>query len=165
MNTKADRPNAARTAGLLALGIVVLFAGCSGQADTAAEAQYRRFLPLSQVKSSFYTEPETHTKYPLIEGSLSNLGSQTVIVVEFTLRFKDNVQNIIYEEHAYPVFVSNFANPAANQALAPGQKTRFAFKAPKCPPGWQPGNIDIEITKIVFAGSTTGTLATGLSSE
>jgi hypothetical protein len=132
---------------------------------TVAGGRYRNILPVSRVKSSYYTEPETRARYPLIEGSLSNLGSQTVIVVEFTLRFKDSLQKIIHEEHAYPVFVSNFAAPSSNQALAPGQKTRFAFKAPKCPPTWQPGNVDIEISKVVFAQSTTGSVSDELKRQ
>ena len=73
------------------------------------------------------------------------------MVVELTLRFKDSVHTVIFEDHAYPVYVSEFAAETANLKLKPGAKTRFAFKATKCPPGWQPGAVDVEITKIVFA--------------
>jgi hypothetical protein len=150
-----------RNAALLLLSCCVIFPACSKKEVEASFSgeQYRAVLPLSQVKSSYYTEPQSRARYPLIEGNLSNLSSQTVIVVEFTLRFKDSLQKTIHEEHAYPVFVSNFAAPSSNQALSPGQKTRFAFKAPKCPPSWQPGNVDIEITKVVFATSASGSVA------
>jgi hypothetical protein len=124
-------------------------AGCGSEDD--ASLNYRTFLKINQLKASYYTEPKTGEKYPLVQGSLSNLGGKTLIVVEFTLRFRNNVQHVIYEDHAYPIFVSEFAQAKANLALKPGAKTRFAFKAPKCPPGWQPGAVEIEITKVVFA--------------
>ena len=126
-------------------------AGCQAQAGNSSTQEYRKFLAISKVKSSYYTEPKTKQKYALVEGYLSNLGPQTLIVVEFTFRFKDKLRNVIYEERAYPVFVSEFSQTAGNEALKPGGKTRFAFKSPNCPPSWQPGEVDIEITKIVPA--------------
>jgi hypothetical protein len=142
-----------RTRSWIALFIALLIAipGCSAQPEEDPTTSYRSYLSLRQVKASYYTEPKTGLKYPLVQGSLANLGPRTLIVVELTLRFKDNVQRVLYEDHAYPVYVSEFGRPEANKYLKPGEKTRFAFKAPKCPPGWQPGAVDVEITKIVFA--------------
>ena len=136
---------------LIILGMSLGVTGCQNEAADASAMNYRSYLSISQLKSSFHTEPETGDKYPLVQGTLSNLGSQTLMVVELTLRFKSNTQEVIYEDHAYPVYVSEFAQPEANEYLKPGAKTRFAFKAPKCPPGWQPGAVDIDITKIVFS--------------
>jgi hypothetical protein len=138
-----------RTTFLAAL--LVTAAACSRRAGEDVTESYRNYLSISQLKAAYYTEPKTGTKYPLVQGSLSNLGSRTLIVVELTLRFKNGVQRVIYEDHAYPIYVSEFSRPQANEYLRPGEKMRFAFKATKCPEGWQPGAVDIEITKIVFA--------------
>ncbi len=73
------------------------------------------------------------------------------MVVEFILRFRDSLNRIVHEEHAYPVYVSRFSPNSTNHYLGPGQKIRFAFKAVDCPSTWQAGNVDIEITKVVFA--------------
>src|SRR5262245_49747729 len=139
---------------IAAVGIGILFVlGCGEKHEQTEDplTAYRSKLSISGLKSSYYTEPKTGQKYPLVQGSLSNLGGKTLVVVELTLRFKDRVQTVIFEDHAYPVYVSEFASATANLKLKPGAKTRFAFKATKCPPGWQPGAVDIEITKIVFA--------------
>ena len=133
---------------VVVVGMSIGIIGCQNEDDAL---RYRTFLKINQLKSSYYTEPKTGERYPLVQGSLSNLGGKTLIVVEFTLRYKNNVQHVIYEDHAYPIFVSEFAPAEANLALKPGAKTRFAFKAPKCPPDWQPGAVEVEITKIVFA--------------
>jgi len=120
-------------------------------ADSSKPEDYQRSLAISQLQSYYYTEPQTKTKYPQVRGTLTNLGSRTLIVVEFTLQFKDRLNQVIHEEHAYPVYVSKFSPNSANNYLGPGQKTRFAFKAPDCPPSWQSGQVNIEITKVVFA--------------
>jgi hypothetical protein len=135
----------------LLAGIAIGLSGC--QPALTPTQEYRNFLAVGQVKSSYYEEPSTHVKYPLIQGTLTNLGTRKLDMVEFTLRFKNNLQHVIWEEHAYPVYVSEFARPEANQALDPGQRTKFAFKAPKCPPGWEPGFVDIEVSKIAYAKS------------
>src|SRR5262249_41728072 len=129
-----------------------LFSGCSSQeaADSADEMSYRKFLSINEVKSYYHVEPGTKATYPLLEGTLTNLGQQTLTVVEFTLRFKDNLRRVIYEDHGYPVYVSKLIGPSPTDTLAPGQKVRFAFKAPKCPNNWQPGQVDIVVTKIAF---------------
>ena len=127
--------------------------GCSSSPVDAVTRDYRSLLVISQLNASYYTEPATKAKYPLIKGSLSNLGPKPLIVVEFTVRFKDKTRNVIWEEHAFPVYVSNFSFPEPSEVLKPGAKTRFAFKVPKCPPQWEPGAVDVEITKVVLSPS------------
>ena len=129
-----------------------VFSGCDSQeaANSAAETSYRKFLSINEVKSYYHTEPGTKATYPLLEGTLTNLGQETLAVVEFTLRYKDNLHRVIFEDHGYPVYVSTLWGPSPTDALTPGQKVRFAFKAPKCPSSWQPGQVDIVVTKIAF---------------
>lgn len=140
---------------LILLGLGIALTGCSSQdshgADASTPEDYRRSLAVGQVQSYYYTEPQTKVRYPQVRGVLTNLGNRTLIVVEFTLRFKDHLNQVIHEEHAYPVYVSKFSPNSANNYLGPGQKTRFAFKAQDCPPSWQAGQVDIEITKVVFS--------------
>ena len=69
-------------------------------------------------------------------------------MVEFTLTFKNHLNQAIHKETAYPVYVSSFSTPA-NQPLGPSQQIQFAFKSPDCPPEWKPGHVDIEITKVL----------------
>jgi hypothetical protein len=118
---------------------------------SARPEDYRRSLAITQVQSYYYKESQTKVEYPQIRGTLTNLGGQTLMVVEFTLRFKDRRNQIIHEEHDYPVYVSKFSANSDGHYLGPGQKTRFAFKAVNCPGTWLPGQVDIEITKVVFA--------------
>ena len=141
--------------GFLLMGSLISLTGCRGEqpADASVE-DYRSFLSITQVKSFYHTEPKTQTRYPLVQGSLANLGGKTLVVVELSLRFKDSLHHVIHEERAYPVYVSELAPQIATNPLGPGQKTRFAFKTPKCPPNWNPGDVEIEITKIAFAKST-----------
>jgi hypothetical protein len=145
----------ARIAILLILigGVATFVQGCSKSALDTVTEDYRKLLVINQLNASYYTEPKTKERYPLIKGSLSNLGPKTLIVVEFTVRFKDKTRKVIHEEHAYPVYVSNFSFPEPSQVLKPGAKTPFAFKAPNCPPGWEPGAIDVEITKVVLSNA------------
>jgi len=137
----------------LLTGSLILLHACSDSSLDAVTKDYRALLVISQLNASYYTEPKTNERYPLIKGSLSNLGPKSLVVVEFTMRFKDKTRNVIWEEHAYPVYVSDFSFPEPSQILKPGAKTRFAFKAPKCPPQWEPGAIDVEITKVVLSTS------------
>ena len=146
MNTILSRM---RIAAFLAL--VVSSAGCSASSVDDVTRDYRSFLVISQLNAAYYTEPKSNVRYPLVKGSLSNIGPKTLIVVEFTVRFKDRTRKVIWEEHAYPVYVSDFTFPEPSETLKPGAKTRFAFKVPKCPPQWEPGVVDVEITKVVLS--------------
>lgn len=132
---------------VLMLAAGSFFTGCSSQAANSADLSYKQFLSISGVQSYYYKEPGTKDSYPLVKGSLSNLGSETLAVVEFTLRYKDNLNREIYEEQAYPVYVSKFAGTSSTDPLNPGAKMKFAFRCYKCPHTWEPGRIDIEITK------------------
>ena len=138
---------------VLAGGVSLFLQGCGPSDLDSVTRDYRKLLVVSQLNASYYSEPKSKERYPLIKGSLSNLGPRTLIVVEFTLRFKDRSNRVIHEEHAYPVYVSDFSFPAPSQVLKPGSKTRFALKAPKVPPGWDPGAVDLEITKVVFSNT------------
>ena len=140
---------------MVVLGFGAILSSCNSQdapiADSSKPEDYRRSLAISQLQSYYYTEPQTKAKYPQIRGTLTNLGSRTLMVVEFTLQFKDRLNQVIHEEHAYPVYVSKFSPSSASHYLGPGQKTRFAFKAQDCPSNWQSGQVSIEITKVLFA--------------
>jgi len=132
---------------VLMLAAGSFFTGCSSQAANSADLSYKQFLSVSGVQSYYYKEPGTKDSYPLVKGSLSNLGPETLGVVEFTLRYKDNLNREVYEEQAYPVYVSKFAGASSTDPLNPGAKLKFAFRCYKCPHTWEPGRIDIEITK------------------
>jgi hypothetical protein len=149
------------TTRLLALiGLVIgnFFTGCS-QPDGATSADdtaaYQRFLSITKVDSYYHTEPETKTKYPVVQGTLTNLGPETLSVVEFKLRYMDSLHRVTFEEQTYPVYVSSLMGPSTDP-LAPGQKTRFAFRCSKCPSNWQPGQVDIQISKVVFSRRAAG---------
>ena len=152
MNTILTRM---RRVALVALVVSSSFVleGCQASSIDAVTRDYRSLLIVSQLNASYYTEPKTKVKYALVKGSLSNLGPKSLIVVEFTVRFKDKTRNVIWEEHAFPVYVSIFSFPEPSEVLKPGAKTRFAFKVPKCPPQWEPGAVDVEITKVVLSTS------------
>ena len=84
----------------------IFFSGCSYQSANSADPfSYNRFLSISAVQSYYYKEPGAKESYPLVKGALSNVGSESLGVVEFTLHYKDNLNRQIYEEHAYPVCV------------------------------------------------------------
>jgi hypothetical protein len=137
-----------------ALVLVALLTGCDSGIDKDTE-DYRRFLQIGQINASYYTESQTKKKYPLVKGSLMNLGNRKLEVVDLTMKFKDSTGNIIFEDHGYPVFVSAFSKPDNIQVLLPGQKIPFALKSINCPPTWQVGQVDVVITKIVLAKETT----------
>jgi hypothetical protein len=151
VNTSFSRAH--RVAFVVLMAAAAFFVnGCRDSLDSVTR-EYRPLLVISQLNAAYYTEPTTKARYPLVKGSLANLGPKPLIVVEFTMRFKDRTRNVIWEEHAYPVYVSDFSFPEPSQVLKPGAKTRFAFKAPKCPPEWEPGVIDVEITKVVLGSA------------
>jgi hypothetical protein len=141
-----------RTALLTALLLGNFLTGCNATtANSADTASYSKLLAISSVKSYYHTEPKSQTRYPLVEGSLTNLGPKKLVLVEFTLRFKDSRNRVIHEERTYPVYVSKQMGRSPTEALEPSQKMRFAFKAPRCPDTWQAGQVSIEITKVRFA--------------
>jgi Phage integrase, N-terminal SAM-like domain len=98
---------------------------------------------------------------PRIEAFLTHLAvtqdvaaaTQNLAMVEITLSFKDRRDRIIFEETAYPVYVSSLSNPHGSKSLAPGQQIKFAFKSPACPKAWQPGQVDVRMTKVVASNS------------
>jgi hypothetical protein len=102
------------------------------------------------VESYVHVEPKTRISYPLVRGTLSNLGGEPLEVVEFNVKFKNVVDEVIYEEKAYPVFLSEYSSASPQNPLEPGQTAKFALKFPSCPPQWKPGRVDIEITKVVI---------------
>jgi hypothetical protein len=114
---------------------------------------YRRQLAVTDVQSFLYVEPGTHTEVPQVRGSLRNLGNQTLLVVEFTLSFKNRRNQIIFEETAYPIYVSSLSHAQGSKSLAPDQQVKFAFKSPACPKDWQPGQVDVRVTKVVASNS------------
>lgn len=88
-----------------------------------------------------------------MRGSLRDLGNQTLIMVEITLAFKDRRNKVIFEETAYPICVSSFSHAEGSKSLAPSQQVKFAFKSPLCPKDWQPGQVDVRVTKVVASNS------------
>lgn len=145
-----NRHNPAQRGALAAVLLIGAFgAGSCRDSNEVSLEEYRQYLNLSQVRSSYYTEPSTQRRYALVEGSISNLGSRKLIVVELTLHFRDRLHNVVHEEQVYPIYVSELARTDASHPLNPGEKTRFAVKSVRCPPSWQPGQVDVEITKIV----------------
>lgn len=136
--------------------LVALFSGgCAWDhsASFAGGDPYRGQLAISGVHSFLYTESGNQAQIPQVRGSLRNLGHQTLIMVELTLSFKDRRNRIIFEETAYPVYVSSLSNPHGSKSLAPGQQVKFAFKSPACPKAWQPGQVDVRVTKVVASNS------------
>jgi len=139
--------------------IVVALAACgcgSEHAPTSSFAHggaFRGQLAISNVQSFLYFEPNTQTKMPQVRGSLRNLSNQTLVMVELTLSFRNSRNQIIFEETAYPIYVSALSLAQTSKALAPGQQVKFAFKSPACPSDWQPGHVDVRVTKIAATGS------------
>jgi hypothetical protein len=127
--------------------------GC-GSSSTGSDGthagDYRQFLAVNHVESYIHVEPKTKISYPLVRGTLSNLGDESLAVVEFNVKFKNIVNEVIYEEKAYPVFLSEYSSASPQPPLMPGQTMKFALKFPSCPPQWKPGQVDIEITKVVI---------------
>jgi hypothetical protein len=110
-------------------------------------------VAISSVQSFLYLEPSTETRVPQVRGSIFNRGNQPLIIVELTFYFKDLRHQVIFEDAAYPVFASALSNPQGSQVLAPGQQLKFAFKFPACPKEWQPGQVDVRVTKVVASPS------------
>lgn len=141
---------------LVAALLAAASTGC-GLADrpkpAVQPADYRRLLAVTDVQSFLYHEPGTQRFVPQVRGSLRNLGSQTLVMVEFTLSFKDRLNRTIFEETAYPVYVSSLSQSQTGTALAPGHQMKFAFKSPSCPTDWEPGQVEVRVTKVVAARS------------
>ena len=98
--------------------LVALFAcGCASDRSSpfADGDPYRGQLAISDVHSFLYAEPGTQAQIPQVRGFLRNLGHQTLIMVEITLSFKDRRNRVIFEETAYPVYVSSLSNPTRQQ--------------------------------------------------
>ena len=132
----------------LVMVAALIACGCTSDTDP-----YRRQLVVSDVKSFLYFEPATQAQVPQVRGSLRNLGNQTLIMVEVTLAFKDRRNKVIFEETAYPIYASSLSHAEGNKSLAPGQQVKFAFKSPACPKNWQPGQVDVRVTKVVASNS------------
>jgi hypothetical protein len=136
------------------LMLILVPTGCTSRGSQASDAnqmmEYQKFLSISQLQAYYHVEPKSSQQYPLVRGTLTNLGSESLDVVEFTVKFKDTLNKVIHEERAYPVFISSFSRIGPQTPLQSGQSTRFAFKFPACPPGWQPGQVEVEITKVIF---------------
>jgi hypothetical protein len=126
--------------------VALVACGCSAKHSTSA---YSQQLAISDVQSFLYLEPSTQTRVPQVRGSLRNLGHSTLVMVEFTLSFKNRRNQVIFEETAYPVYVSALSLAPNSKPLAPGQQVKFAFKSPTCPEDWQPGQVEVRVTKIV----------------
>ncbi|HVN80263.1 MAG TPA: hypothetical protein VMW38_14805 [Terriglobia bacterium] len=141
------------TKAVVALLPIMFASGCSflsTDADDARAKDYVKLLSVKRVESYYHVEPKTKASYPLVRGEISNLGSESLEVVEFNVKFKDLSNRVIYEEKAYPVFLSEYSSASPQSPLVPGQTMKFALKFPSCPPEWKPGQLDIEISKLVF---------------
>ena len=132
---------------------LLLAQGCgmsSRNEDQERLQNYRKLLVVSGVNSYYHIEPKTKTSYPLVRGTLRNLGSESLEVVEFIVKFQDQFGRVIYEERTYPVFLSEYSSASPQAPLNPSQSMRFALKFPSCPPQWKEGKVEIEVSKIVF---------------
>ena len=128
----------------------LIVSGCASEHSTQASfADNFRPLVIGDVQSFLSLEPSTQTRVPQVRGSLRNLGNQTLIMVEFTLSFKNRRNQIIFEETAYPIYISSLSHAQSSKPLAPGQQVKFAFKSPTCPKDWQPGQVEVRVTKVV----------------
>ncbi len=131
---------------LLTLG----FVGCSRtQSPQLSLDQYRRLLTVSDVRAFYFSQPGSNEKVPQVRGTLRNLSPNTLIAVELSLAFRDPLGKMIHEEKAYPVYVSGTGLPALGKPLGPDQEVKFAFKSPDCPRDWEPGQVDVRVTKVV----------------
>lgn len=151
MVTKPQRACLAK--GVAALLPFVFASGCGFSAMDSNEVRardYRRFLLVKRVESYYHVEPKTKVSYPLVRGELSNQGSESLQAVEFNVQFMDGSSKVIYEEKAYPVFLSDYSSASPQSPLAAGQTIKFALKFPSCPPDWKPGQVKIEVTKTVI---------------
>ena len=150
-DSTAVRVRTIRTGYFRMMAVALIACGCRSESPTSSFADsnaYRHQLAVSDVQSFLYLEPSTQTQVPQVRGSLRNLGHQTLVMVEFTLSFKNQRNQIIFEETAYPIYVSSLSNAQGNKSLAPGQQVKFAFKSPACPKDWQPGRVDVRVTKV-----------------
>ncbi|MGH9427519.1 MAG: hypothetical protein ACRD2L_14605 [Terriglobia bacterium] len=152
----AVRVRTTRTVYFLVMAVALIACGCRSEHSTSSFADsnaYRHQLAVSDIQSFLYLEPSTQSQVPQVRGSLRNLGHQTLVMVELTLSFKNRRNQIIFEETAYPIYVSTVSHAQGSKPLAPGQQVKFAFKSPACPKDWQPGQVDVRVTKVVASGS------------
>jgi hypothetical protein len=135
----------------------LVLCGCTSEHSTIASLahsdDYRHELAVSDVHSFLYLEPGAQTQVPQVRGSIRNLGNETLIMVEVTLAFKDRRNKVIFEETAYPIYVSSLSHAQGSKSLAPGQQVKFAFRSPACPKTWEPGQVDVRVTKVVASNS------------
>jgi hypothetical protein len=136
--------------------VALITSGCStdhSQSSFSEDDASRHQLAISDVQSFLYLEPGTQMQIPQVRGSLRNLSNRALVMVEFTLSFKNRRNQVIFEETAYPVYVSSLSHAQGSKPLLPGQQVRFAFKSPACPKDWQPGQVDVHVTKVVAGNS------------
>jgi hypothetical protein len=132
--------------------LATLLAACHTSSEESSANEYRKMLSLGQITAFYYTEPQTRLRYPLVRGTLSNLGTRKLEVVELSLHFKNNLGKTIFEDHGYPIYVSGFSSdPILRQILLPGQRVPFAIKSIQCPSSWQEGEVEVLVSKVVFA--------------
>ncbi len=165
MNTKVeDRAGGAavrvripRASHFLPMVVALAARGCGSdrwsKSSFAHSDSYRPQLAVSDVQSILYLEPSTHTAVPQVRSSLRNLGHQTLVIVEFTLSFKNRSKQISFEDTAYSIYVSALSYAQGSKSLAPGQQVKFALKSPACPKNWKPGQVGVRVTKVVASGS------------
>jgi hypothetical protein len=153
--SNTGRVRSFRTRYYLLLVIALVTSGCATEHPLSFSDNdaYRHQLAVSDVQSFLYLEPGNQIQVPQVRGSLRNLGNQTLVMVEFTLSFKNRRNQIIFEETAYPIYVSSLSHAQGNKPLLPGQQIKFAFKSPACPKDWQPGQVDVHVTKVVADNS------------
>lgn len=139
--------------------MVVALAACGCGSDRWSKSpfahsdSYRLQLAVSDVQPFLYLEPSTHTAVPQVRSSIRNLGHQTLVIVEFTLSFKNRSNQIRVEQTAYPIYVSALSYAQGSKSLAPGPQVKFALKSPPCPKDWEPGQVGVRVTKVVASGS------------
>jgi hypothetical protein len=151
-----DRVRSFRTGYYLVMAVALMTSGCStdhSQSYFSENDASRHQLAINDVQSFLYLEPGTQIQIPQVRGSLRNLSNRTLVLVEFTLSFKNRRNEVIFEETAYPVYVSSLSHAQGSKPLLPGQQVRFAFKSPACPKDWQPGQVDVHVTKVVAGNS------------
>jgi hypothetical protein len=70
-----------------------------------------------------------------------------------SLSFKNRRNQMIFEETAYPIYASSLSHAQGSKAVAPGQEVKFAFRSPACPKNWQPGQVDVHVTRVAASDS------------
>lgn len=105
-----------------------------------------------QPKSSY-----DKTIVPVITFKLQNNGDKTLSKVEVTVYFKDNDENIIFEEVYTPISASSWSSPS--KLFKPKYIWQIergnAYLVSKVPSEWKEGAISSEITDIEFFEETS----------